>query len=381
MIGRIYEAAADPSRWSHFLTGLADAMGAAAATLWVHDFGSSGVQTQEGGEQFHFARFDPKFLEDYAAHYTHTNVWAKNEEELSEGTAVVSSQLYPDEDLMRTEFYGDWLRPQNFFYAIGGVVAKRGDLAVKLSALRSQGQGAYTEEHMAFYQLLLPHLKRACEVQRRLAYQSLGKRGALEALNSLPGGVLVLDATGRICYVNRAAEALLVSQQGLRLDLGGQVRVVQPGQDDRFHRLLRLAGTGIRNLQNGGRLTIDRPNGRPLTLLIVPFVGEAVVWGKTESGVLVFIQDPDCKPALFADAVRENFGLTPAQARLAVALASGKSLSDSAEHLGVTITTARSHLSEIFVRTGAKRQADLVRMLLSTPLNGNFGGRDDIAGL
>ncbi len=352
-------------------------MGTAAATLWVHDFGSSGVQTQEEGQQFHFARFDPKYLEDYAAHYTHTNVWTKNEEELSEGAAVVSSQLYPDGDLTRTEFYGDWLRPQNFFYAIGGVVAKRGDLAVKLSALRSQGQGAYTEEHLAFYRLLLPHLKRACEVQRRLAYQSLGKRGALEALNSLPGGVLVLDATGRICYVNRAAESLLIVQQGLRLDSGGQVRVVQPRQDDRFQRLIRLAGTGDPNLENGGRLTINQSSGRPLTLLVVPLIGEAVVWCKTERGVLVFIQDTDCKPVLLAEAVRESFGLTPAQARLAVALASGKSLTDSAEHLGVAVTTARSHLSEIFARTGAKRQADLVRMLLSTPLNGNHWGPHD----
>ena len=59
-------------------------------------------------------------------------------------------------------------------------------------------------------------------------------------------------------------------------------------------------------------------------------------------------------------------GFTPAEARLADALAGGASVREAATKLGVTYETARTHLKRLLSKTGARRQAELVRILLTS---------------
>ena len=61
--------------------------------------------------------------------------------------------------------------------------------------------------------------------------------------------------------------------------------------------------------------------------------------------------------------IRAFFGLTPAEAGLAHEITKGDGLSRCAHRLGITISTARSHLKHVFEKTGTKRQAELVRLL------------------
>lgn len=62
------------------------------------------------------------------------------------------------------------------------------------------------------------------------------------------------------------------------------------------------------------------------------------------------------------------FGLLPSEARLASALASGRSLVDAAEQMGLTIETVRNYSKKIFAKTGTRGQADLVRSVLANGL-------------
>ena len=60
------------------------------------------------------------------------------------------------------------------------------------------------------------------------------------------------------------------------------------------------------------------------------------------------------------------FGLSPAECRLAVALADGKKLSEIARQSGLKITTLRTQLSAVLKKVGVERQTDLIRVLSST---------------
>ncbi|MBV9078260.1 MAG: helix-turn-helix transcriptional regulator, partial [Methylobacteriaceae bacterium] len=59
------------------------------------------------------------------------------------------------------------------------------------------------------------------------------------------------------------------------------------------------------------------------------------------------------------------FSLTGAEAAVALDLLSGEGLKASARRLGISLETARTHLRHIFAKTGARRQAELVRLILS----------------
>lgn len=66
-----------------------------------------------------------------------------------------------------------------------------------------------------------------------------------------------------------------------------------------------------------------------------------------------------------AELVSKLFRLTPAEARLAVALTSGLSLRDCAAGLGIVFGTARSYLLRIFSKTGTSQQSELVSLVKS----------------
>ncbi len=60
---------------------------------------------------------------------------------------------------------------------------------------------------------------------------------------------------------------------------------------------------------------------------------------------------------------REDHGLTEAESKLAYFLVEGGTLADYALTTNLSRNTVRSYLKSIFSKTGATRQAELVRML------------------
>jgi DNA-binding CsgD family transcriptional regulator len=82
--------------------------------------------------------------------------------------------------------------------------------------------------------------------------------------------------------------------------------------------------------------------------------------------VLLLIDDPDaeCEQRSSDEALLSGiYSLTAAEARLAVRLASGASLTEVAETLGVTQNTVRSQLRAIFQKTATSRQSELVVLM------------------
>ena len=59
------------------------------------------------------------------------------------------------------------------------------------------------------------------------------------------------------------------------------------------------------------------------------------------------------------------FDLTPAEVKLASALAGGHSLKSAAQQIGIQFSTARSYLDRIFRKTGTHQQSELVALLKS----------------
>ena len=74
--------------------------------------------------------------------------------------------------------------------------------------------------------------------------------------------------------------------------------------------------------------------------------------------------------------LRAEFGLTKAEARLALRLAEGASLASAAHAFNVKLTTIRSQLQQVFAKTGTSRQTELVAMLLSC----GYGSRGPLWG-
>ncbi|MGH6867264.1 MAG: helix-turn-helix transcriptional regulator [Methyloceanibacter sp.] len=105
-----------------------------------------------------------------------------------------------------------------------------------------------------------------------------------------------------------------------------------------------------------------------MSIAVVPFPaktsGIEVVWpGSARPAAILFVNDREREMALRKDALQRRFGLTPAEADVAIEVARGDGRRASAQRLGVTVTTVRSHLTNIFAKTGIRRQGELVRLV------------------
>jgi DNA-binding CsgD family transcriptional regulator len=185
-------------------------------------------------------------------------------------------------------------------------------------------------------------------------------------MNQLSQGVMLVDAEGRVGFANRYAERIFVSQDGLRLTPGG-LKADLPDQTRRLRDLIaKAASAGAGNpAHSGGALTLERASGRrSLGVFVAPSVSVKMGIGARPAAV-VFVTDPEQDISADAGQLEQLLELTPAEARLATALAQGQTVQEFAESAAVSLNTVRTHLKSIFSKTGVSRQSDLVRLILT----------------
>lgn len=85
-------------------------------------------------------------------------------------------------------------------------------------------------------------------------------------------------------------------------------------------------------------------------------------------GLLCLVTPLDRRRAPTARQLIALFNLTPAEARLSRAVASGETLEDYAESNGLKLSTVRTQLRAVFNKTGTDRQTTLVRLILGVPV-------------
>lgn len=226
-------------------------------------------------------------------------------------------------------------------------------------------------------QLLQPHLVRAMQIRRRLESVELDKRQALEVLDDLESGVLLVDAHGSVLHANRVAADVLAAGDGLRVTHS----VLVCAQADDTRALLRLLGASATTavVEPNPMHAVRRASGkRPLSVLVVPLRGERLGLAAPSATAIVFIADPERATPASAAALRRLYSLTAAEARIALALLEADRLAEVGERLGISISTVRTLLQRVFDKTDTHRQAELVRLLMAHRLpaaqNGHANG-------
>jgi DNA-binding CsgD family transcriptional regulator len=197
-------------------------------------------------------------------------------------------------------------------------------------------------------------------------WPNLVQHVALEGLERARLAILVVAGDGRLIYANSAAEDVL--QDGSALQVSHK-RLASPNASisNRLVTLIQDASTAAGNggSSAGGAIAIPRDHRLPLTLLIVPFhparIGTEVQ--SPPAAAVIFVRDPET-PTPAKLALQELFGLTPAEATIAAALAEGKSVEEIASAAGIGLSTVRTQIKRTFVKTSTNRQAQLVTVIL-----------------
>ena len=184
---------------------------------------------------------------------------------------------------------------------------------------------------------------------------------AFEALRWLYQGVLFLDSKGSILFANRAAEEILCGQDGLRR-APGSLHAERAADIERLRALVAMSEAAPEDATAYPVVFSRREARLPLSGFVAPLARSA----HHEAAAILFLTDPDCEHRVREDALQLQFGLTRAEVTITLAILRGDGLAAAARRLGVSATTARTHLDNVFHKTGTRRQAQLVRLILQS---------------
>jgi DNA-binding CsgD family transcriptional regulator len=364
LVSDFYGASMDARFWPTALSKLREALDATACALVTHDFAS------QTGSITHASGIDVEFILSYGEVYARGNPWMQHEESFrTSGVVWTGAELVAENEQTQGEFYERWLAPQGLSHQLFGVLERQASEVHYVFAARSAGENPFGSEESALLRRLLPYLERSLRAGQMLKRSQTVRQVALDALDVMPIGVILVSLGGAVLAANKVARDIMAGRDVLTVGRNG-LEVVSEGRKTRFRDLL-ASTTRPRDRGRSTRppaFSLVRPAGlRPLSLLISPVStpGESTAWD--EPAAVLFIGDPEHAGDIDETRLRQIYGLTGAEARIAALLARGYRLDEIAAMLDVAYETTRKHLKQIFGKTGTGRQADLVRMVMSGP--------------
>lgn len=365
-VQRVYDAAVSPDAWPGAVEAIAAATNGQRGSLLVED------QPQRRADMMIGWRWDPAHLHRMSAPGAPRNApWAAG---LPLGRVVRSLELKPERDFLRSDFYNQVVRPNGDFYGIVALVRRTPTHSSYVAVRRVLGAPDFADRDVAALQAVLPHLARTLELRRTIGAADLRFAGTIAVLDRIDLGLILCDAAGRPAYLNHRAEALVAKPDGLSAGSAG-IAAALPEETRRLRHAVAMAAAAgaarpgldaaARAIAAGTRLRLSRPSGaRPLLLTVIPIRQAGIGDRRPQAQAAIFIADPEHNPTPAPALLQELFGLTAAEAGLAVEIGRGDGIQAAAERLSISASTARTHLARIFEKTGTSRQAELVRLLV-----------------
>lgn len=358
VVGRIYDAALEPQLWSSVLDEIAAAVGAGGAALFGSPVCPSiGWYHSQAGDAF----FDWLAREGRDVH----NPRPERAMRLGRpGRAITESHLFTDWELAHIPFNVEMTR-HGCHREAGGMFTVIDGAPLFFTCQRPFGEDRFGPAELDVIEAIFPHIERAAHIAARFSRERT--EGMLDTFDRMSCGGILLGSDGRVIRLNRCAEALL----GVSVDVtGNRLTALDATADGALQRLVKCVTAGTLRLDRApasGFAPLPRAAGRPLAVYAMPLGGDTPDLFQRARAMLVIV-DPDANRDVQSELLAQLYHLTPAELRVALALAKGMDTKEIAELHGVSLNTVRGQLKALMGKTDTHRQSELVALLIKASM-------------
>src|SRR5262245_20588654 len=196
---------------------------------------------------------------------------------------------------------------------------------------------------------------------RGMKRRMLWTDGMLDAFERVGWGALLIGADGSVIDLNDEAHRHVGREIALSQ---GQIAATHRPANAGLQRLIAsaLAAEGQPPRVPSGAMLLRRADARPLIAYVIPIAGPVDPSAQRARAIFVLI-DLDKQREPTDSILREAFGLTPAETRIAIGFARGRDLQEIADDQKVSIGTVRKHFKAVLAKTNTNRQAELASLL------------------
>ncbi len=366
LIDQIYSAAVDDTLWPTVLGEFRTLLDCEGSTLFFTDNRLRPI------DSFFGSNVTPEAVSSYQSYYHSVDIRLHRSIPNAIGKIVTDGDLVTEAEVNGHEFYQDFLRPIGHRYIVSSILDLGDGAFAFASCHRGLTQDHADQQTLEQAALLVPHLHRGLQLRRRLGSVKACEHAALEVLNRLGQAVFLISEQGRVIWQNSIGSRLIEQRDGLATG-DGELRTDAPKTTNELSALIRSAIDAVSKPRKapGGLMTISRPSLRRAYQVLVTPLAKASALDLTTSirdsipVVAVFIVDPEINSAPRAQVLAKLYHLTPAEAKLATALASGMSIKTYADQEQRSVHYVRWLLKQVEAKTDTRRMADLIRLLTS----------------
>lgn len=357
LVDNIYEAALAPHMWPQVLEIIGSRFETKGGLLFTN--------TREGARWLGGGEAEPVMREFIAQGWAGRNDRVQRLVSRGHLGFLTDMDLFSVEELETIPVYVEFLTPRGASAGAATFIsgAAGDDLVLSIEGFRDHdaARAACTP-----LDVLRPHLARAAMISSRLGLERM--RAAVGGLQSIGVAAGVVSGGGAIRAANDLFEADVVAQV---FSSAARISLVDQRADRQFQIGLAGAVAG----RGGASIAVRHPLTQATCILhVLPIVGQAQDLFIGASAIVVVTgHEPAAPPN--GKLLEQLFDFSPAEARIARAIAEGFALHEIAARSGASIHTVRTQAKVVLSKTGVSRQAELVALLsgLMLPVRAGTG--------
>jgi DNA-binding CsgD family transcriptional regulator len=360
VIGNLYDAALDPALWSVVLAEARDFVGGSAAAIFAKDAAATKLTVfhHDGG-------VEPAYMQSY-----HERYLALDPSNTAHFFATVESPIstpdYIDYDEFRqTRFYREWAEPQGLVDFLTVALEKSMTTAALFGIFRTTSDGIADAEAKHRMRLIAPHVRRAVLIGKAIDLKTAQTASLADALDGLSAAMFLVQANGRIVHANAAAQTM-VAASGFLHAAGDRLVVRDVKMHHALMDVLAAAGSGDGAVgARGVALPLATREGSAYLAHVLPLTSGArkKAGNAYSAAAAVFVRKAELELPSTPEIIASHYRLTPSELRVLLAVIEVGGVPEVAEALGIADTTVKTHLGNVYGKTGTSRQADLVKLV------------------
>jgi DNA-binding CsgD family transcriptional regulator len=359
VLDHVYDAALDPARWNDVVAGVNEFVGSRACGLLSKD-----TISKFGVTHYHCG-IDPHYIKLYADTYSEFDPLARLP---PFGQVMGIPDLVSFDEYRRGRFYQEWLRPQDCI-DVGNVVVENSNPKCPVVLTFLPNKRMVGDEMRQRIEQVVPHVHRSLMINKAIEVKTSEAATFADTLDGLSAGVFLVDAQCRIIYENATGRGMLGADDFIR-SISGQLVARDGNANQGLRQAMADDGGGMTTRKDAFPLTTR--DGEHYVAHLLPLKSVIRSGGETlpKAVAAVFVRKVELDEDSYGALVARAFRLTPAELRVLLAIVNVGGVPEASDTLGVAETTVKSHLYRVFAKTGASRQADLVKLAagFSNPL-------------
>jgi DNA-binding CsgD family transcriptional regulator len=348
----IAEAAFDPTKWEAVCGRVAEEIGAKASIILPYQQDTVKISAPHSESIRDGFR---RYMEDG---WYKQDVRARGLPKMKANGYITDKDCITYDEVKTSPYYQDLLRPSGFRWFVGMAFGAKEDSWV-ITVQANVKRDPFTDEEIRRLLARREQLDSSVAIARELDFQRV--QGASEVLEQQGKAAIAFDYNGRILHISPKARVLIGNAIVVSK---GEVQAAHDLDKPMFERMLKSALHDMHfSTPMPAPVPVSRLHGLP------PLIAHVIRLPERQQGVLqsstlllVFI-DPEKPQSIPAELLIDYFGITRAEARLAISILNGLSLEQHAKEGAISVTTARNQLQSLQSKTMTHSKAELVALM------------------